>query len=370
MGEQLKKLISEILSGVIDPQVGKDIMTLNMVSFIDVQDGGKVTIVIEADPERGTALETLRQEAERKLRGLKGVSHVNAILTAQKAVPSQGVKPLPPKSMPAKPANNEPIPVTAKNIIVVASGKGGVGKSTVAANIAVSLAQFGGDTPLRVGLLDADIYGPSQPVMMGDVGYKPKLNEEKKLIPLNKHGIKMISIGFIAAQDQALIWRGPMVQTAFFQLVRDVAWEENGKPLDYLVIDLPPGTGDVQLTMAQRLRVDGAVIVSTPQDIALIDARRAVSMFNKTGVRVLGLVENMSSYICTNCGHEEHIFGEHGARDEAKKMGIDFLGEVPLSKDVRAQADAGTPIVLADPRSKGAQAFMSIADNIYKHSNK
>ncbi|MCK5373693.1 MAG: Mrp/NBP35 family ATP-binding protein [Alphaproteobacteria bacterium] len=259
---------------------------------------------------------------------------------------------------------NPPLDVPAKHIIAVASGKGGVGKSTIAANLAVALAK---SSKLKIGLLDADIYGPSQPFMMGDKDYKPLLNDDKKLIPAQCHGVYLMSIGFIADQDKALIWRGPMAQSAFYQMIRDVDWAgPNGEKLDVLVIDLPPGTGDIQLTMVKKLKLSGAVIVSTPQDIALIDARRAVAMFEKTGVPVLGLIENMSVYICPECGHEAHIFGNGGARMEAKELDVLYLGDVPLARDVREYSDQGTPIVLADPEDSAAQKINEIAGQLKK----
>ncbi len=257
---------------------------------------------------------------------------------------------------------NPRLNLPARYVIAVASGKGGVGKSTVAANLAVSLAKKHG---LSVGLLDADIYGPSQPMMMGGDAYKPQLNEDEKLIPAMRHGVQVMSIGFIADPDKAVIWRGPMVQNAFYQLVRDVAWgDSDGGQLDVLIIDLPPGTGDVQLTMVQKMKVDGAVIVSTPQDVALIDARRAAAMFKIMNVPVLGIIENMSMHICSNCGHEEHIFGHGGARKEAEELGVPYLGDIPLSRDVREQSDKGEPIVLAEPSSVAASKIGAIAKQL------
>jgi ATP-binding protein involved in chromosome partitioning len=258
-------------------------------------------------------------------------------------------------------SKNPRLDMPARHIIAVASGKGGVGKSAVASNLAVTLAKHHG---FKVGLLDADIYGPSQPLMMGDKTYKPPMNENKKLIPAQCHGVKLMSIGFIADPAKALIWRGPMAQSAFYQMVRDVQWAPEGEKLDVLVIDLPPGTGDVQLTMVQKMRISGAVIVSTPQDISLIDARRAVSMFKTMNIPVLGIIENMSTYICPSCGHEEHIFGHGGAQDEANKLGIDFLGDIPLSREMREKSDQGTPIVLDDKQGICSDKINEIASKI------
>ncbi len=366
MGKNKNHLLQDeiwsVLSGIEDDISHKNIVDSGMISSVQVDDKGQAIILIEVDPERGSQMEGVRQNVEREAYKVKGVSKVTAVLTAQKPVESgAGVKQKRVINDPHGMNKNPPVDVPAKYIIVVASGKGGVGKSTISANIAVSLSNNYGK---KVGLLDADIYGPSQPLMMGGESYKPRLNDKKQLIPADKHGIKIMSIGFIADSKKALVWRGPMVQSAFYQMLRDVDWASEEEPLDYLVIDLPPGTGDVQLTLAQKVRVSGAVIVSTPQDIALIDARRAVEMFDKTGVPVLGLIENMSSYICSNCGHEEHIFGHGGAQDEAKALGVSFLGSVPLSKAVRVRSDEGLPIVIADPDSEPANNMKDIVSKI------
>ncbi len=357
MDDKLRKQILKILGTVIDPEFGKDIVSLEMILSLQISDGNDVILLIEVDPKRGTELENLRQEAERKISGLRKIGKVSVILTAE----NQKSKPA--STDPHGMAKNPVIDVPAKQIILIASGKGGVGKSTVAANIASLLAQN-----YKVGLLDADIYGPSQAVMMGDEGYKPSLNDKKQLIPLEKYGLKIMSIGFMVDKSKALIWRGPMIQSALYQMLKDVAWVDEGadigKKLDYLIIDMPPGTGDVQITLAQKVKINGAIIVSTPQDIALIDARRAVEMFNKTNIPIIGLVENMSTHICSACGHEEHIFGHGGARAEAKSLGIKFLGEIPLSRNIRENSDDGTPIVLAEPKSAQTQAFKDIIQNI------
>lgn len=365
MQKSIEAKITKALGAITDPVVNKPITKTGMLSSVQVSDAGVVVVILQVKPEQGAQLEALRQEVERIAATVKGVSKATAILTAERKSDEQPKKRPPAAAAdPHGMAKNPPVDVPAKHVIVVASGKGGVGKSTVSANLAAYLANCIPDKPLKVGLLDADIYGPSQPLMMGDEVYKPELNEKKQLIPLVRHNMKIMSIGFMTDKDKALVWRGPMVQTAFYQMLRDVDWGTKDDPLDYLIIDLPPGTGDVQLTLAQKLIVDGAVIVSTPQDIALIDARKAVAMFGKTGVPVLGLVENMSSYVCSNCGHEDHIFGHGGAEGEAKDLGIPFLGAVPLSKDVRILSDAGTPIVLKEPESPSAKAFAAIAQKL------
>lgn len=298
---------------------------------LEITDNGEVIVTLKADMSDPGGMESLRQIAESKISDLKHVSKAIVILTAEREAPA------PVADTSAKGKRLE-LP-HLKKIIAVASGKGGVGKSTVAANLAVALAAQG----QRVGLMDADIYGPSVPRLMG-INAKPETNENNRLVPFGKHGIKFMSMGFLVAEDAPMIWRGPMIQTAVTQLLRDVEWGE----LDVLVIDLPPGTGDAQLTMAQKVPVTGAVIVSTPQDLALIDARKAIEMFRKLDVPILGLVENMSYHVCTNCGHEDHIFGHGGAKSEAEKQGIKFLGEIPLNGEIRKLSDEGTPVALSN----------------------
>ncbi|MGB4056978.1 MAG: Mrp/NBP35 family ATP-binding protein [Alphaproteobacteria bacterium] len=330
MGDVLQKEVLEALRRVNDPGRGPDIVSLGMVTGLQVTADGHVIFMIEVDPARGSKLEPMRQAAEKAAASVRGVKKVTAVLTAQK----------PPANDPHGMDKNPRLELPIKNIIAVASGKGGVGKSTVALNLAVALAKAG----KRTGLLDADIYGPSVPKMSGLEGQKPEQGVDGKLIPLEAFGLKVMSIGFMLDNEAPLVWRGPMVQTAVYQMLRDVAWGTDQEPLDVLIVDMPPGTGDAQLTLAQKVPVTGAVIVSTPQDIALIDARKAVGMFEKVGVKILGIIENMSTHVCSNCGHEEHIFGHGGARKEAEKLGVPFLGEIPLDIAIREGSDAGRPV--------------------------
>lgn len=316
----------------------------SMISGLQISPQGDVVFLIIVDPREGPKLEPLRQNAERAVSKIPGVKKVSAILTAEREAGARK----PPQQIP------DLVP-GIQHIIAVASGKGGVGKSTVAANLAVALAQQG----MKTGLLDADIYGPSQPRMMGLAGQRPG-GTEGKIDALEAHGVKVASIGFMVKDEAPLIWRGPMVQSAILQLLKDVYWGV----LDILVVDMPPGTGDAQLTMAQKVPLAGAVIVSTPQDIALIDARKGLEMFRKVNVPVLGIIENMSVYICPSCGNEDHIFGHGGAREEAARLKCDFLGEIPLHRDIRALGDDGTPIVAALPESEYARAFKGIAEKI------
>ncbi|MDH5722247.1 MAG: Mrp/NBP35 family ATP-binding protein [Alphaproteobacteria bacterium] len=358
------KPVYEALGHIIDPASRQDIISAGMVTSVQMDKAGHAVVVITVDAAQGSALESLRQDAEKTVSALKEVKKATVILTAEtKSAP-------PPKGPDPHGMNkNPPLNIPARHIIAVASGKGGVGKSTVTANLAAYIANKT-SKDYSVGLLDADIYGPSQPVMMGKADYKPELDESKKIQPPMRHNIKMMSIGYMTDPDKALIWRGPMAQSAFYQMLRDVAWSDNveGKevPLDFLFIDLPPGTGDIQLTLAQKVKLTGAIIVSTPQDIALIDARRAVQMFEKTNVPILGIIENMSTHICSNCGHEEHIFGHGGAKDEAKKLGVPYLGGIALSKSIRTHSDEGTPVVLSDPESAEGQSFAEVAEGIFR----
>jgi ATP-binding protein involved in chromosome partitioning len=296
---------------------------------VDVQAGGddSFIVVLEVDATQGAALETMRRDVEVLVRAMGGVKGVQVILTAERKPEQNSV------SVSSRPTG---LLVNVKHVVLVASGKGGVGKSTVSALLAVALSKSG----RSVGLLDADIYGPSVPRMTGLAGRKPE-GGQGRIVPLEVQGLKVMSVGFMVDEKAALVWRGPIVQKALMQMLGDVEWGSAENPLDILVVDMPPGTGDVQLTLAQKVKVDGAVIVSTPQDIALIDARKGVEMFGKVGVPILGVIENMSTHICSQCGHEEHIFGHGGARAEAEVLGVPFLGEIPLSAAIRQRSDAG-----------------------------
>ena len=344
--------IRDALRQVADPERKQDIVSLGMVSGLTVKDG-HVAFAIEVEPERGPRLEPMRKAAEKAVFDLPGVLSVTAVLTAHRGGPGQ---PAPgPAGAPAGRAAKILVP-SVRSIIAVASGKGGVGKSTTATNLAVALATQGH----RVGMLDADIYGPSQPRMMGISG-RPQARDDKTLIPLQNYGVKCMSIGFMIAEDSPMIWRGPMVTGAIQQMLRDVEWGE----LDILVCDLPPGTGDAQLTMAQQVPLTGAVIVSTPQDIALLDARKGLNMFRKVDVPVLGIIENMSYFLCPHCGERSDIFSHGGARREAERLGTEFLGEVPLDIRIRETSDDGRPITVSDPDSPYAQTFRDIAARVW-----
>ena len=350
--------VLDALRRVPDPDRRQDIVSLNMVSGLVVRDG-HIGFSIEVDPQRGPRLEPLRKAAEKAVEALPGVLSVTAVLTAQKAGPSaapQRAHGAGPAGGPNSPGGKQLVP-GVKNIVAIASGKGGVGKSTTATNLALALAAKG----LKIGILDADIYGPSQPRMMGISG-RPHSPDGKTLMPMENYGIKVMSMGFLVPEDTPMIWRGPMVMGALEQMLRDVAWGE----LDVLVVDMPPGTGDAQLTMAQRVPLAGAVIVSTPQDIALLDARKGLNMFRKVDVPVFGIIENMSYHVCSNCGHVEHIFSHGGARKEAERLGTEFLGELPLHISIRETSDGGTPIVVSQPDSEHSKAYRKIADRVWE----
>ena len=341
--------ILRALDQVIDPVSGRSLVHENMISGLVLRDG-HVGFAVEVPPERGPGAEPLRAAAEAVVAKLPGILSVTAVLTAHKGPPPTQRTPQRPQQPPQQPQG---IPGVA-SIIAVASGKGGVGKSTVAVNLALGLSKLG----LKTGLLDADIYGPSLPRLL-DIRHKPE-SDGKKIKPIEKFGLKTMSIGFLVKEDEAMIWRGPMVQSALTQMLNDVTWG----PLDVLVLDMPPGTGDAQLTIAQRAPLKGAVIVSTPQDIALIDAKKGIAMFKKTQVPILGMVENMSVFICPDCGHAHHIFGHGGAREMAEKMGTPFLGEIPLVPSIRETSDAGTPVMAAAPDGPEAKAFLAVAEKV------
>jgi ATP-binding protein involved in chromosome partitioning len=358
VGEQQ---VLDALRGVRDEERGGDVVSLGMVSGLAVRDG-HVAFALEVEPARAAALETLRQAAERAVDAVPGVLSVSAVLTAQKTAPAaartqahgRGHAHGPgPQAGPAA----KPLVPGVKTIVAVASGKGGVGKSTTAVNLALGLAANG----LKVGILDADIYGPSMPRMLGISG-KPNSRDGRVLEPMENHGVKCMSMGFLVAEDTPMIWRGPMVMSALNQMLRDVNWGT----LDILVVDLPPGTGDAQLTMAQQVPLSGAVIVSTPQDIALLDARKGLNMFRKVDVPVLGIIENMSYFSCPNCGHRSEIFSHGGARREAEKLGVEFLCEVPLDIAIRETSDDGTPIVVARPDSEHAEVYRLLAKRVWE----
>jgi ATP-binding protein involved in chromosome partitioning len=343
--------VLEVLKTVIDPVGGKDIVTAGMVRALTVE-GGTIRFVLEIDPARATRMEGARAEAEARLRALPGVETVSIVMTAHSvAAPPPDLKAGGHGHAHAKPKGPEKIPGVA-HILAIASGKGGVGKSTVSANLATALAAEG----RRVGLLDADVYGPSQPRMLGVSG-RPASPDGKTILPLRNHGVTLMSLGLLTQEDEAVVWRGPMLMGALQQMLFQVQWGA----LDVLIVDLPPGTGDVQMSLAQKTRLDGAIIVSTPQDIALLDARKGMDMFNKLGTPILGLIENMSVHICSQCGHAEHIFGQGGVAREAAKLGLPLLAEIPLHLDIRTAADGGAPIVVSQPQSPQAQVFRSLA---------
>jgi ATP-binding protein involved in chromosome partitioning len=370
--------LREALRAIKDPASGRDIVAAGLIEGIQLRDG-LVQVTLLTDRAHAAAMEPVRRAAQALLGRQPGVTNATAVLTAHKG-PSPASSPAARQGNPA-PQGRAPGPgpgagpgagpghahgpgaggkaplllPDVKAIVAVASGKGGVGKSTVAVNLAVSLARQGH----RTGLLDADIYGPSLPRMVG-VHRKPEVRDEK-MVPLQAWGVSCMSIGFLVDEETPMIWRGPMVMGALEQMMGQVSWGA----LDVLVVDMPPGTGDAQLTMAQRVSLTGAVIVSTPQDIALLDARRGVKMFEKTRVPVLGLVENMSFFCCPNCGHRTDIFGHGGARTEAASLGIEFLGEIPLLLDIRTASDAGTPIAAQAPDSEAAKAYDALARRVW-----
>ena len=328
------------LQAVIDPNTGKDFVSTRALKNLQA-DYGDVSFDVELGYPAKSQIPALRRaliEAAKTVPGVENVSVNMQVKIIPHAV-QRGVQLMP----------------NVKNIIAVASGKGGVGKSTTTVNLALALAAEGA----KVGILDADIYGPSQPMMMGIEG-RPESVDGQTMEPLENYGIQVSSIGFLIDKDEAMIWRGPMATQALEQLLRQTNW----KDLDYLIVDMPPGTGDIQLTLSQRVPMTGAVIVTTPQDIALLDARKGIKMFEKVGVPILGIVENMAVYCCPNCGHTEHIFGAEGGKKMAAEYGMDFLGELPLNMSIRVQADSGKPTVVADPESEIAGIYKAVARQV------
>ncbi|TCL01557.1 ATP-binding protein involved in chromosome partitioning [Shimia isoporae] len=347
--------VLNVLKDLKDPVSGSDLASSGMVRALNV-DGGEVRFVMEIDPANASALQSVKAEAEDRIAALDGVDKVSVVMTAHatpKAPPD--LKP----NRPAQPQGPQKIPGIDR-ILAVASGKGGVGKSTVSANLAAALAAEG----RRVGLLDADVYGPSQPRMLGVSG-RPSSPDGKTILPMRNHGVTMMSIGLMTREEEAVVWRGPMLMGALQQMLNQVQWGA----LDVLIVDLPPGTGDVQMTLAQKAELTGAVIVSTPQDIALLDARKGINMFEKLGTPIVGMIENMGTHICSNCGHEEHVFGHGGVAAEAEKLGVPLLAEIPLAMDIRIAADGGAPIVVSKPDAPQAQAFRSLARSLIESGN-
>jgi len=337
MTQITKAAVEELLKTLIDPNVETDLITAKSVKNIMIEDNN-VSVTIELGYPAKSYLDTLQAMVKEKLQGFAGVGSVMVNVTSN--IISHSVQ-----------QSLQPIP-NVKNIIAVASGKGGVGKSTTSVNLALALAAEGA----TVGILDADIYGPSIPTMLGLSGY-PASDDGKRMNPKVSFGVQTISIGYLIEEDQPMIWRGPMVTNALQQLLKDTNWDN----IDYLIVDLPPGTGDIQLTLSQQIPVTGAVIVTTPQDIALIDAQRGLGMFEKVNVPVLGIIENMSMHICSNCGHEEAIFGEGGGEAMAKKNNIELLGSLPLDIKIREFADSGRPTVAAAPDGRPTEIYKSIA---------
>ena len=335
-----EQMVMDALKAVVDPNTGRDFVSSRAIRNFTLNDGD-VAFDVELGYPAKSQIPGLRKALVAAAKSVAGVENVSANLV-MKIIPhavQRGVQLLP----------------NVKNIVAVASGKGGVGKSTTAVNLALALAAEGA----RVGVLDADIYGPSIPMMMGISG-KPESADGKTMEPMENYGVQVMSIGFLVAQDEAMIWRGPMATQALEQLLRQTNW----KDLDYLIIDMPPGTGDIQLTLSQRVPMTGAVIVTTPQDIALLDAKKGIKMFQKVGVPILGIVENMAVHVCSQCGHVEHVFGADGGKTMAAEYGMDYLGALPLSMQIRVQADSGEPTVVSDPEGEVAGIYKAVARQV------
>ena len=337
-----RQLVETVLRQFIDPHLGQDPVSAGCLREVDIQ-GGKISVRLQLSYACGLFKNGWAQMLQMALENLDGVDsasvQVDALIEPHKA--------------------QEQVPALAnvKNIIAVASGKGGVGKSTTAANLALALAREGA----RVGILDADIYGPSQGIMFGiAAGTRPQIKEQKWMLPIEAHGVQVMSMAFLADENTPMVWRGPMVSGALMQLITQTAWDN----LDYLVVDMPPGTGDIQLTLAQKVPVAGAVIVTTPQDLALLDAKKGIEMFTKVNIPVLGVVENMAVHICSNCGHAEHLFGEGGGAKLAAQYGVDLLASLPLSMAIRMQSDGGKPTAIADTESQIAMIYQELARTV------
>ncbi len=335
-----EQTLTEALKAVVDPNTGRDFVTTRQLKNLRI-DGGDVAFDVELGYPAKSQIAGLRRALIGAARTVAGVENVSANVTSKITAHAvqRGVQLLP----------------KVKNIVAVASGKGGVGKSTTAVNLALALAAEGA----AVGILDADIYGPSQPMMMGIEG-RPESTDGQTMEPMENYGVQVISIGFLVDADQAMIWRGPMATQALEQLLRQTNWGD----LDYLIVDMPPGTGDIQLTLSQRVPLTGAVIVTTPQDIALLDAKKGIKMFEKVGVPILGIVENMAVHVCEKCGHVEHIFGEDGGKKMAAEYQMDYLGALPLNLSIRVQADAGRPTVVSDPDGEIANLYKAVARQV------
>ncbi|MBB3177441.1 iron-sulfur cluster carrier protein ApbC [Variovorax sp. Sphag1AA] len=335
-----QEALASALQAVQDPNTGKDFVSTKALKNVQIQ-GDDVSFEIELGYPARSQVPEMRKALVAAAKAVQGVGNVSVNITTKviSHAVQRGVQLMP----------------NVKNIIAVASGKGGVGKSTTAANLALALAAEGA----KVGLLDADIYGPSQPMMLG-IDRRPESEDGKTMEPLENHGVQVMSIGFLVDQDEAMIWRGPMATQALEQLLRQTNW----KDLDYLIVDMPPGTGDIQLTLSQRVPMTGAVIVTTPQDIALLDAKKGIKMFEKVGVPILGIVENMAVHVCSNCGHVEHIFGAEGGKKMAEQYKMDYLGALPLDINIRLQADSGKPTVVADPDGEVAGIYKAVARRV------
>lgn len=364
MSDVKRETLIEALKTINHPTSGKSIMDLGLVQGLVIKDGA-VGFALSIDPAEAETMENVRLSCDRLLMQISGVNKVTSVLTAERDASSAPPKPgfgekrafgghgtPPPQEGPEGIAG-------VKHVIAVASGKGGVGKSTTSINLALAFSKLG----LKAGIFDLDIYGPSVPRLMGLPDARPESLEDGKITPLENYDIVSMSIGYLMEKDAATIWRGPMVMGAIQQMLRDVKWDLFG-PVDVLILDLPPGTGDAQLTMVQNIKLDGAVIVSTPQDLALIDARKAITMFDKTKTNIFGIIENMSYFICPHCGERSDIFSHGGARDTAKEKNMDFLGSIPLDMDIRESADSGNPIVVSQPNSPHTKAYIEIADKI------